>query len=596
MEKVWGKSGRRCLAVGYKLFLIYLGVFIVTNIIFIVAIIVVSIVVYHWATRNRKKIKRFRKEWDTGNFVSQDIDLKSVSSYWSNKRNYYKHYDGVDQLTWDDLGMNEVFKRLNYTQSTVGSEYLFNQLRDIDLSRDGQQNEEEIYQLLTTDQRVREEILLILSSLGKLNYTNSSSYFFELKGKSKIKYAFLYVVFALLPAISVLLMFFSIKYGIVSLLCSFTLNGIIYYRNKTLIESNLYSVGYVAAIISAGNRIASLKHKALVKHLNGLKENVRPIKKVISFNKLASFGSGSNGEFDVIFEYLRILFLLDFISYNKIIKTITSHNKEFREVWMLIGKLDTAIAIGFYRNSLNNYCTPIFNDKDRLFFENMVHPLIENPVPNTSDLGKSTLITGSNASGKSTYMKAVAINAILAQTINTAVATNWLMKPSYVVTSMAIQDNVLNGDSYFIAEIKSLKRIIRLIKEEKPCLSFIDEILKGTNTIERIAASAAIMEWLSLNNGINVLASHDIELTEIVEKTYRNYHFRETVENGEVRFDYKIHTGPSKSRNAIKLLEILGYPKSITYRANSVAQQFAKERKWDIFGEESLVMLEKFTV
>ncbi|MGM0890915.1 MAG: MutS-related protein, partial [Bacillota bacterium] len=140
----------------------------------------------------------------------------------------------------------------------------------------------------------------------------------------------------------------------------------------------------------------------------------------------------------------------------------------------------------FYRNSLGTYCTPTFIDKEELSFENMAHPLIEKAVTNTSNLEKCTLVTGSNASGKSTYIKAVAINAILAQTINTAIAKNWTMRPSYIVTSMAIQDNVLNGDSYFIAEIKSLKRIIDLIKEGKPCLSFIDEILKGTNTIERI--------------------------------------------------------------------------------------------------------------
>ena len=102
-------------------------------------------------------------------------------------------------------------------------------------------------------------------------------------------------------------------------------------------------------------------------------------------------------------------------------------------------------------------------------------------------MASAHLITGSNASGKSTYIKAIAINAILAQTINTVLAEKWMMKPSYIVTSMAIQDNVLDGDSYFIAEIKSLKRIMQLIEEEKPCISFIDEILKGTNTIERIA-------------------------------------------------------------------------------------------------------------
>ncbi|ANU19360.1 hypothetical protein BBI15_03625 [Planococcus plakortidis] len=190
------------------------------------------------------------------------------------------------------------------------------------------------------------------------------------------------------------------------------------------------------------------------------------------------------------------------------------------------------------------------------------------------------MITGSNASGKSTYIKAVAINAILAQTIHTVLAKTWTMKPSYIVTSMAIQDNVLDGDSYFIAEIKSLKRIIQLSKEKKPLISFVDEILKGTNTIERISASAAIMEWLSANKGMNIIASHDIELTEIAEGVYTNYHFRESIKDGEVLFDYKIHEGPSVTRNAIKLLEILDYPESVTNQANQLAQHFTDIREW----------------
>ncbi|MDP1420322.1 hypothetical protein Q8G35_18520 [Peribacillus simplex] len=555
-----------------------------SNPIVIVLIVVVSVIVYHLLTKNRKIIKKIQKEWDTAEFISLSIDFNSISSYWSNRKKNSKNYDGVDQLTWDDLAMDDVFKKLNYTQSTVGSEYLFNQLRDINPSEE--QNDEGLYRLFAADQELREEVLLILSNLGKQNYTNSSSFFFDLKD-NKIKNAYLYVIFSLLPVASILLLFFSLKFGIVSLLGSLFLNAIIYYRNKMRLENDLFSVRYVAAIINAGKRVSSLKHPKLLTHTNGLKEFVQPIKKVITFNKIASFGSGSGGDFEVLFEYLRILFLLDFISYNNIIKTISTHQKEYREVWKLIGKLDAAIAVAFYRNSLGTYCTPTFIDKEELSFENMAHPLIEKAVTNTSNLEKCTLVTGSNASGKSTYIKAVAINAILAQTINTAIAENWTMRPSYIVTSMAIQDNVLNGDSYFIAEIKSLKRIIDLIKEGKPCLSFIDEILKGTNTIERIAASAAMMEWLSLNKGMNVLATHDIELTEIAVNMYTNYHFRESIVNGEIQFDYKVHSGPSKSRNAIKLLEITGYPQSITNNANSLAHHFTERRKWDVFGDSN---------
>lgn len=538
-------------------------------------------ITYHFLTKNNKKLKKFRKEWETGQFLSLKEDVKSVSSYWLNKKNSQSNYNGVNQLTWDDLSMDEVFQKLNYTQSSVGSEYLFNQLRDINPSIEHVQDAEELYVLLTDDEKLRGEILLVLSALGKRNYTNSSSFIYETM-KSKINNVYIYVLLAALPIVSVILMPFNLTYGIGLLFLSFVMNITIYYRNKSKLEHDLFAASYAAGVIHAGKRLASIKHPEFEPNAKRLKENVQPLKKVVIADAIASFGSKSGGDFDLLFEYIRILFLLDFISYNTINQTILKYKDEYREVWEQIGQLDAAIAVAFYRQSLDTYCTPTFIGNEELAFENLAHPLLNNPVTNTSTLGKSTLITGSNASGKSTYTKAIAINAIFAQTIHTVLADKWTMKPSYIVTSMAIQDSVLDGDSYFIAEIKSLKRITRLIEEGKPCISFVDEILKGTNTIERIAASAAMMEWLASHKGMNIIASHDIELTEMAKDVYTNYHFRESIENGEVRFDYKIHGGPSTTRNAIKLLEMLNYPANITRKANDLAQQFHEAREWEM--------------
>ena len=553
------------------------------KIILVVTFMAIVLITYHLLTKNNKKLKRLRQEWETGNFQILDEPIQSVSSYWANKKNSQSNYDGIDQLTWDDLAMDEVFRKLNYTQSSVGSEYLFNQLRDINPSLAQVQNNEELYILLAGDSELREELLLVLSGLGKRNYTNSSSFFFE-EQSEKIKHASMYVLLAVLPILSVFLLFYSLKYGLVILFGSFLVNTIIYYRNKSMLASDLLSVSYVAAIIQAAKSLASVNHTEFKPYANEFKEKVRPLKKILTLTKIVAFGKDGGGEFDFLFEYIRILFLLDFISYNKIIKTVATHKEEYRHIWERIGELDAAIAVAFYHKSLDTYCTPIFSNQEEISFKKMAHPLIDKPVTNTSTLGKSTLITGSNASGKSTYIKAIAINAILAQTIHTVLAEKWTMKPSYIATSMAIQDNVLDGDSYFIAEIKSLQRITRLIEEGKPCISFIDEILKGTNTIERIAASAAMMEWLSMNKGINVIASHDIELTEMARHSYTNYHFRESIEDGEIRFDYTVHSGPSTTKNAIKLLGMLGYPASITEKANGLAEHFTERREWEGIG------------
>src|SRR5699024_5079077 len=98
----------------------------------LIIISVILIITYYFLTINRKQLKRLRKEWDEGTFIPSREHTNSVSSYWKNKRKHTESYIGVDLLTWHDLSMQEVFEKLNYTKSSLGSEYLFNQLHDID--------------------------------------------------------------------------------------------------------------------------------------------------------------------------------------------------------------------------------------------------------------------------------------------------------------------------------------------------------------------------------------------------------------------------------------------------------------------------------
>ena len=137
------------------------------------------------------------------------------------------------------------------------------------------------------------------------------------------------------------------------------------------------------------------------------------------------------------------------------------------------------------------------------------------------------LVTGSNASGKSTFLKNIAINAILAQTIGTCVCSSYRAPFFRVLTSMALRDDLSEGDSYFIVEIKSMKRILDESQKNVPMLCIIDEVLRGTNTIERIAASSRILGSLVKEYVLAFAATHDIELTYILEGVYTNYHFEE---------------------------------------------------------------------
>lgn len=242
-----------------------------------------------------------------------------------------------------------------------------------------------------------------------------------------------------------------------------------------------------------------------------------------------------------------------------------------KKAFKIVGKIEVSIAIASYREVLPYYTLPELDARNNcLCIQEVYHPLIEDAVSNSVEFKSHIILTGSNASGKSSFIKAVAINALLAQTIYTCLAEKYSYCFCYPISSMAVKDNIVNGESYFIAEIKSIKKILDKLEKKVPCLCLIDEILKGTNTNERIAASTAIMSYIKDKNYLCIIATHDRELPGLLKGGYRNYHFREDVTEKGVEFDYKIHEGIASTTNAIKLLEVLGYDHVIIKEANKL--------------------------
>ena len=171
----------------------------------------------------------------------------------------------------------------------------------------------------------------------------------------------------------------------------------------------------------------------------------------------------------------------------------------------------------------------------------------------------------------------------MAQTVNTVHAHSYRGGFFRVYSSMALRDDIESAESYFIVEIKSLKRIMDAVpKEETPVLAFIDEVLRGTNTVERIAASAQILKDLAGKNAMLVTATHDIELTELLKDIYSNYHFEEEIVDNEIRFNYVLQKGKATSRNAIKLLSVMGYGKDVVKAAEETAERFVSEGVWTL--------------
>jgi DNA mismatch repair ATPase MutS len=286
----------------------------------------------------------------------------------------------------------------------------------------------------------------------------------------------------------------------------------------------------------------------------------------------------------MVMQYVRMIFHVDLIKFNLMVKKTSENITYIRELYDIIGDVESAIAVASFRTYLKEtygvYTVPEFRDNGKISCEKIYHPLIKDAVKNSMRQEHSVLLTGSNASGKSTYLKTVALNAILSQTIYTAAAEYFQMPKSEVYSSMALRDDLSSNDSYYMAEIKSLKRILDRAADGHPVLCFIDEVLRGTNTIERIAASSEILKKLRAENVICFAATHDIELTYILEGEYSNYHFEEEVTKEDVCFNYHLNKGRTVTRNAIRLLQTLNYPKEIVEGAYAQVAEFTETGKW----------------
>ena len=146
---------------------------------------------------------------------------------------------------------------------------------------------------------------------------------------------------------------------------------------------------------------------------------------------------------------------------------------------------------------------------------------------------------------------------------------------------MAINDALERSESYFIVELKSIKRIIDESENKGALLCIIDEVLRGTNTVERIAASSQVLKSLKKENVICFAATHDVELTYILDGIYRNLHFEENIEGDDVKFDYILREGRTTSRNAIKLMEVLGFDSDTVKKSHELVEKFEASGNWE---------------
>ena len=498
---------------------------------------------------------------------------------------YLKHQDGfgIDDITWNDLNLDEVFMRINYTYSAAGEEYLYYLLRKPCMEEKELCRREELVGYFRSHQEKRAAFQVVFHKLGrtgKFSIYDYLDYLDRLGERSNLPD---YLALGLVVC-AIGFMFINLPMGLLLLVCILVRNNISYFKTKEEIDPYITSFAYVFRLLDAVKSLMPHECKELAEEFDVLKKSSAGMNKfrrgsflIMSSGRM----SGSGNPLDMAMDFLRMGFHLDLIKFNQMLSEVRKHVSDIDKMATLLGRMEAMIAIGAYRQSLEGYCIPEFGAAPAVNACNMYHPLIGDPVKNDITAHKSVLITGSNASGKSTFLKTMAINSIFAQTIHTCLADSYQGAIFRTISSMSLRDDVQGGDSYYMVEIKALKRILDLIGSKgEPVLCFVDEVLRGTNTVERIAASTQILRSMGGNNCLCFAATHDIELTHLLEEEYDNYHFSEEVAGDDISFSYKIMEGRATTRNAIKLLGIMGYDAGIIRQAEGLAEDFLRTGAW----------------
>lgn len=490
----------------------------------------------------------------------------------------------IDDITWNDLDMDSIFIMMNHTWSAIGESSLYDLLRRPEFSEEILGERERLIQFFQTHETEREKFLELCAEIGKTNQYSIFDYIYNLADLETEK-PWKHYLNILLIIGTIGLIFIHPQVGILSLIIMISLSMGQYYGAKKRIEPYVTSCNCLLNMLKFCEKVEKLSAPELENYLSDLK---KCRKKFGNFKRKAYFfvagAAVSGGPETFIIEYINYIFHFDLIQFPGIVKELKTHLDDFEKMTDVIGLLESMAAISSFRAMMPTYTTPVLrkSEKGFLIMEEGYHPMISEPVKNSIKVERGVLITGSNASGKSTFLKTVAINAILAQTIHTCMAQRYESSFFRIYSSMALRDDLVGQESYYIVEIKALKRILDVLDEEMPVLCFVDEVLRGTNTVERIAASSHILKSLSRDDVICFAATHDIELTHMLETEYDNYHFQEEVKNNDILFDYILYPGRATSRNAIKLLSIMGYDQNIISAAETSAERFLKTGEWTL--------------
>ncbi len=515
-----------------------------------------------------------------------EVRLKNLYGKANDKKhsvNYISFYSETsvspDDITINDLDLGEIYERVDYTVSRTGEEALARILLDPVTSKDelNKRDSHITYFADNEDDRMRLLVMMRKTSHNlKVPFDDVVDFIASSEKKSLISscIADILIVALIIGAIFVNSVLF------LPLVLVVVYQMLMYYSLKAALDAYLPVTGVVYALSKINKTYRGFSQGFYEEFKDELSEVEKCCDDVKELNRFASFAFNVSDGMDlagIMMTYINMIFHFDIFKLYSMFRTIADKSDSIKRLYYLAGFIEVMDSAAYFRASLDTWCKPEFCDDTALTLKDIYHPLIKGAVRNDLVLSKGqngVLLTGSNASGKSTFLKAVSVNALLAQSINTVCAGEYKAPFVKIYSSMALRDDIIGGRSYFVVEVESVKRIFDAVNDEYPLLVTIDEVLRGTNTAERIGAAYALLKDLSGKNAIIFAATHDRELTDLLKDDLVNMHFDENPTDSDISFSYILKEGPANTRNAIRMMEKAGFDPAIISEAESITEKF----------------------
>lgn len=459
----------------------------------------------------------------------------------------------IDEITAEDLLLKDFIEKYDNTITSCGSEVFHHWLYSIKSKKEISAIQSDIKEISASNRTYLEHCLT--KYVGK---QKNGCFIRDLWNGFSINNWVInhfYILYLLNFIICTSLAILYTKMLPLFIILFFVINFIFFILTNPYISHISSSLGYFLELCLSLSKIEK-KYKF---HLSEKTPNYKKFSHLFIqsiFFKEGIGGPSSGDIFSVILDYFRVFFAFELFAYKKTEKFIKKNIDDVKKIYLFVGYID-CILNNCRIIEENNCCLSTITEDCAIDFNNMNHPLLENSISQSRNVNKNLIITGLNMSGKTTFMKSLGLNQILATSFGFCFAKEYSTCILNVLSSICINDELLNGKSRYYAEAERLVGIKNFV-EKNTCLCLIDEILSGTNSEERIYGSTLILKEFAKNNSIFIAATHDIQIAENLSGIYDPIYFDGEISGDRIKFDYLIKDGIVSKKNGLLLLKILG--------------------------------------